>query len=205
MEPSNEELNAIEQQDILEDALPTLEDLFAEASPVAKPRRDPSKFPLSPSHTSYTNPENWQRTRGVAIFHKETNTLLGNFSEYKHKTAAGCRKLVRESAPIAVSGSEYVEGNWWLPSAQMPEARKPWQETRLAMMKVHMPDLNVFAPLVELKAYLEHGGIARVELTVETQFADADGNQLLFLPAGTNILPCMTLDGKIALRQEIGL
>lgn len=202
-EPTNAELEEIEDQ--ADSALPTLDELFAEAAPQARVRRDPSKLQKSPSHASFSDPVNWLRMRGVAIFHKETNTLLGNFSEYIHKSVANCRKLVRESAPIAVSASEYIEGNWWLPDTQILEAPRVWQETRLAMMKVHMPELNAFCPLVKLKACLEHGGIARVELATETQFADSDGNQLLFLPAGTNILPCMTLDSKITLRQEIGL
>ena len=32
----------------------------------------------------YLDPKNWTRTRGIALMHAETQTLLGNFSEYIH-------------------------------------------------------------------------------------------------------------------------
>lgn len=206
--PTKSELTALEQEPEFQSIL---EDLYTEVqlqqqSKRKTHRRDPSKGAIfDKGHNLFYNPENWQRTRGVALFHEETQSILGNFSEYLHRSVAGCRRLVREESPIAVSEVEHVSGDWWIGVDRQPVASAPWFEDRLAMMKLHLPELGVWTPLAEVRAKLEHGSIARVELVNETLFADSDGRQLLTLPAGTNLLPVMDLDGKLTLRREIGL
>jgi len=158
----------------------------------------------APSMNTFLNPEHWKRTKGIALIHKDTNTLLGNFSEYIH--TSGARKLVRKNAPISVSCSEYVEGSWWLGESIKPEPRRDWHETRPAILHIQLPELHLHSPACEVTAHISYGGIARVELSTDTTFAQTYGPvTLLHLPTGTNILELMSLDSKIKLREEIGL
>lgn len=154
----------------------------------------------------YLDPENWIRTRGIALIHAETQTLLGNFSEYTHKSIAGCRKLLREESPIAVSASEVVEGSWWLGEDRKPIPPQVWHERRTAIVHVFLEALKVHSPICEVVACLSYGAIDRIELALDTTFAQTEGaEQLLELPAGTNIRDVMSIDSKVALRKEIGL
>jgi len=154
----------------------------------------------------FMNPDNWRRTHGVALMHKETNSLLGNFSEYIHLIIPNCRKLVREEAPISVTAVEYAEGSWWIEPQKRPDPHQEWSERKSAIIHVYLPELKVHSPACEVVACLIYGGISRVELAVDTQFAQTEGaDQLLELPAGTNILEVMGLDCKINLREELGL
>jgi len=154
----------------------------------------------------YMNPENWTRTKGIALVHKDTNTILGNFSEYIHRSIPHCRKLVREEAPISVSDIEEVEGSWWLGETRKPEPRQEWHEQRKAILHIYLEPLHLHAPICEVTVHLSHGGLARVELDLDTTFAQTEGEgQLMTLPAGTNILEVMSLDSKLSLRKEIGI
>jgi hypothetical protein len=191
----------------------SLDDLFDEAQRAAGPRvkrlspnqalRKHLAATAQAVHELYTNPENWERTTGLVIIHEETQSVIGNFSKYVHRTVKGCWRAVRESAPIAVSETLRVSGDWWIGADRRPEPPHPWHETRSLRITLHLPELNAFAPLVEVHVKLEHGAIARVELAADTLFSDPDGHQLLRLPAGVNVLPVMTLDAKIDLREEL--
>ena len=155
----------------------------------------------------FLDPKNWARTRGVALIHEETETLLGNFSEYVHVSVANCRKLVREETPIAVSATERVAGSWWLGEKRRPEPKQLWHEQRPCIVHLHLDKLFVHSPICELVVHLSYGSIARVELALDTQFAAeaGHGEQLLMLPAGTNVLEVMALDSKLAVRKELGI
>lgn len=194
----------------MNESLISIDDLFKEAkrqlrtvkaAKAALPPPDPQRL--------YTDPENWERTRGVALIHAETETLLGNFSEYVHKSVKGCRRLVREEGPLAVSASERVSGSWWVAETHVEvEPRQAWHERREAVLDLHLEALMLHSPACEVIAHLSYGGIARVELAAETIFAQAGDyaqEQLVFMPAGTNILGEMSLDSKIALRVELKL
>lgn len=192
-----------------------LEDLYTDAllNAAQKPRRkaDPSIKDALASSTKrmrevFSLPENWERKRGLALLHEETGTLLGNYSEYVHRTVPGCRRLVHEHAPIPIDGIERVPGSWWLGERKdYVKASVSWTETRQAMLDVQLPELGVAYPLAELVVGLYLGGIMRVELAADTQFASPTGGLLLTLPKGTNILECMSTDCKIALRKELAL
>ena len=216
-EPTDEDLLTLETEGfkplLLDDPL---EDLFTEAQfaaangKKAKRAADPSKAKhladaSKTMHELFTLSENWHRTQGVALIHKETETLLGNFSEYLHNTVKGARKLVREEAPITVSAAEYVEGSWWLGPDIKPVPREEWREQRRAFIKIHLPTLGLFAPLVAVVAHIAFGGIHRVELEENTQFADEAGKILVTLPAGVSILDALSWDAKVSLKKEIGL
>jgi len=176
-----------------------LEDLWRDVRAVV-----PAKATKVPAQSSLLSPEQWTRTRGVALVHRESSTLLGNFSEYTHPS--GARRLIREDSLLSVSATEYVEGSWWLGEGRVPEERRPWHEQRPAILHLFLPELGVHAPACEVTAHLSYGAIARVELVLDTRFAQTTGReQFLDLPAGTNILEVMSLDSKLALRKEIGL
>lgn len=153
----------------------------------------------------YLDPANWERKRGIALIHEESETVLGNFSEYVHLSVPGCRKLVREEAPIAVSAREFVAGSWWLEDIK-PEPRQVWHEQRTAFVHLFLDKLRVHSPACEVVVHLSYGSLARVELAVETQFAQQAGDaaQLLTLPANTNVLEVMSGDCKTGLLQELG-
>src|SRR5260221_5092397 len=134
-EPTKAQLDEIEREGSgfhIEPAwVDPLEDLWTEAR-IALAAKKPRRLP-NPSlrnaldatakrmHELFALPENWERTRGIALIHAETETLLRNFSEYCHKTVAGCRKLLREESPITVEAAERVEGSWWLGDSRKPE------------------------------------------------------------------------------------
>lgn len=149
----------------------------------------------------YLDPENWTRTTGIALLHEETQTLLGNFSEYLHKSVPGCRRLVREESPIAVTRTERVEGSWWLFDDRRPEPARPWHEKRTRFLHLHLDKMGVHSPACEVNVFLSYGSLERVELAVDTTFAQEDGGpeQLLLLAAGTNILPVLSRDCKTKL------
>lgn len=155
-------------------------------------------------NAKYLNPDNWTRTRGIALIHGETQTLLGNFSEYIHKDKT--RKLLREEAPISVSATEIVEGSWWLGEGRKPEPVQEWHTTKTCILHLHLGELGLHSPAVEVIVHLSYGSIARCELAVETTFAQTEGVEMLVtFAAGTNVLDCMTRDCKVKLRMETGI
>lgn len=155
---------------------------------------------------TFQNPENWNRTRSIALLHAagEQLTLLGNFHEYFHAT--GARKLVRVTEPCAVDGTEYVTGDLWLRSEQA-EAASPerWVEEREAMIGVTLRELQLHCPDAHVLVRLQFGGIARVELVGLTCFTCPNRDTFMYLPKGLDVLACMTLDSKLALRSELDM
>lgn len=216
MEPSKQELDAIEQEQPNLAAFDPLEDLFTDAM---LHRAKKAKRPADPSLRNaldatakrmkevFSLPENWERTRGVALIHRESGTLLGNFSEYLHRTVKGSRRLVREALPIAIAANEYVSGLWWLGAhvRDRVAAADKWTTQRQAVIDVVLPELGVAHPVTEVIVGLYLGAITRVELAADTCFSDMQGTTLLFLPARTNVLECLSLECKIALRKTLGL
>lgn len=194
----------------------SLDDLFAQAMAAARHekktkelkqlRRTAEKPEARDVRKVYQDPENWERTRGIALIHKDTQTLLGNFSEYVHKSVPNCRRLVREESPISIAAVEQYEGSWWLEEKRRPEPPQQWHTKRTVLVHLHLENLGVHCPACELVVCLSYGSISRVELAVDTQLAQENGSpeQMLFLPAGTNVLGEMSLDCKIAVRVELG-
>lgn len=216
-EPSNQELDAIEQEQSPNlAAFDPLEDLFTDAMlhRAKKPKRpaDPSLRNALDATAKrmkevFSLPENWERTRGVALIHQESGTLLGNFSEYLHRTVKGSRRLVREALPIAIAANEYVSGLWWIGSTQRDRiaASDKWTTQRQAVIDVVLPELGVAHPVTEVTVSLYLGAITRVELAADCQFSDGQGQMLLTLPKGINLLEAMSLESKMALKRELGL
>lgn len=181
----------------------TLEELWREVAPVRPHTRSTSD---SLPSTLYSNPANWRRTRGIALIHQESQSVLGHFSEYVHLTVAGCRKLVRENAAASVSAAEYVSGDWWLGQSMRPARPDSWHEQRPAILGIQLPLMQLHAPAVSVVVCLSFGSIARVELAGDTTFSAAEGPEtLLMLPKGTDVLQVMALENKITLRKALGL
>lgn len=190
-----------------------LEALFGTAIAVAKAKQKAEKSAVvrktsepqaRATQQLFLDPENWERKRGIALVHEETNTILGNFSEYVHKSVPGCRRLVREESPISVSATEKMEGNWWLEDRK-PEPPRPWHEKRTAFIHLHLSKLFVHSPACEVVVYTAYGSLDRVELAIDTQFAQEEGRgaELLFFAAGVNVLPVMSSDCKVQLLQDL--
>ena len=190
-----------------------LDDLFAEAIAQIRPpvrrhgdkRKLPDPDAIDP-RALYTNPSNWRQGRGIALIHEETSSLLGTFQEYLHTSEPGTRRLVLTSAPIPVSATERVSGDWWISAHHEVASPQSWHERRTVILPISLDLLGVQSPLVEISVHLSYGSIARIELVEATTFAQIAGqpDQLLELPAGANILPVMGQDSKIAVRVELG-
>lgn len=199
-----------------------LEDLLTRALAKQTPhkaRRKPSDS-ISPKELAeaerrlklrFLDPANWERTRTVALIHEETETLLGNFAEYKHKLSEGTRKLQRVTEPTAVQAIERVSGAHWVTDYRdkigaVRDLSAIAEEEREAILDLHLPEMDhVFSPEVMVTVKLIWGGIAEVRLTEETRFFSKDRRVQLILPEGIDVLEGMSLDCKLELRKFLGL
>ena len=154
----------------------------------------------------YKNPANWKATRGIALIHAGTETLLGNFTEYRHRTDQSARKLVREATMMPVQAAvEYVSGDWWLLPTDTVKPKRAWQTRLEAKLMISLFSLSVYAPEVPVIASFGVGQLDRVELVHETLFAQTPGTpeQMMYLPAGTNILPLMSQESIRVLKLQL--
>jgi len=217
-EPSDDELRQLESE--IDSALKQppawenpLEDLYTDAMLNRTKLRKPAKS-LDPSlrdalriaeeklRQLYTDPANWKRTRGVALIDKSSKTLLGNFSEYLHRTMPNTRKLLREHQPISIEATEEMEG--YLGHDLDRRLRGvTWDREAEAIVHVTLDELMVEAPNVRLRACLQLSTIIRVEVLEDTQFACPSGNVLIKLGAGTNIWQAASADTKAAIRKAV--
>ena len=181
-----------------------LEALYTAALLAAPTRkRDASAAARKPNTPLFAFPDQWHRTRSLALIHEETGTLLGNFAEYLHNSVVGARRLVREDTLTAVTGSEYVTGTWWLETPTPPTERTRWHERKRCNVNVSLPRLGLFAPLCELEVCLYLGHISRIELAADTEFASDGGNTLVFLPGGTDIRTELAAECKHVIRTKV--
>lgn len=135
----------------------------------------------------YRNPANWIRGKGVALIHQASETLLGNFTEYWHKTVLDARRLVREENPPSVQSVEYIDLDLNLSNGQSPTPKRAWQTILPLTCPLRILSFKAYAPEVSLLAHFGDGQLVWLELTAPTVFQAEDS--LLRLPAGTNILP----------------
>ena len=201
----------------------TLDDLFAvakkqivadrleEKAEAKKPKRIRTPDDLKPpSETSalFANPDHWeQQPLGVAIIHEESDTLLGSFVEYIHKTVPKCKKLVRSESSLTVGRTERVSGDWWIEKREEVEEDQPWHTKKMVVVDVLLASLQCHSPAVQLIVHLSYGAMCRAELLEDTTFGQLEGTpeQLLFLPKGTNLLPVLSREAKINLKVELEL
>jgi hypothetical protein len=174
--------------------------LLAEAK-VTKVKR-PSSERILPQ-ALYTDPKNWVKGRGLALIHKETQTLLGNFIEWLHASVPDCRRLVREDSPISVSAIEEVTGDWgYKAPPQLDHTDSSIRTVELELfVKLYAPE--VVSELIKLRVTMQGSGILRVELAEQSLFSDTASGGFLSLPAGTNILPVMSRESKTQLHEAL--
>jgi hypothetical protein len=167
--------------------------------------KDKDDAAAPPADALFQNPDNWTRTKGVALIHEDTETLLGNFSEYVHKTVPSARKLVREDSPILITATEKVTGDWWIAEREEVAPVESWHQRKEAVVHLLLEKLGVHSPATPVSVLLSYGAVARVELQVETTFAQIEGApvQLLLLPAGTNVLPVMAMESKMEVKAQV--
>lgn len=193
-----------------------LEDLLREALAAAPAKRnrarnsfDPAEKPklsgLGHHSSSYTDGEaNWTRTRGVALIHRDSNTLLGNFSEFAHRHSSA-RKLVRTEEPLLVEGTEWVSGPQWIEWSREPEAAVAQVVVLEIVADLHLHELGVRAMAATVEVTISYGGVSKVELFDLTHFHSDDHRVAFFLPKHLNVLDGLSLDTKLAIRAECGL
>lgn len=209
-------LNADSLLDELDGPVDPLEDLYQEAAlahaaknPRQRKATDPGMRHALDAATKtmremYTLPENWRRTRGVALIDKSTKTLIGNFSEYEHVSLRGTRKLLREHHPIPIDATEEMDG--YLGEALERRIRgTSWTQKQTLTADLWLDELAVGAPGVAVTICLHLGTIARVELDTPTQLAAVNGGSILNLPGGTNVWEHLSVDTKNWLRKQVAL
>jgi len=182
----------------------SLDELFAQARAALKRERGiahqrKAKAPVEPPvepQSIFANPANWTRTRGVALIQRSTQTLLGNFWEWQHRSVPDARRLVRSEDPILVEALEEIDLTLAAPSPVTPHS----VETEVEFcVPVLLETPRVFAAEVSLRVQYYDGWTAKATLTASTVFAE--GGEILSLPAGVDILPCLTRETKILLRK----
>ena len=175
----------------------TLDSLYADARKAGRTQAiKQNEAPADPGGL-YRNPDNWRKGKGIALVHEETQTLLGNFTEYTHKSVVDARKLVREDSPI--SSVEYVKGPWLLPEPTLAPKR-PWHQTMETVCDLRL--FKMYAPRAELRAHFGEGRLVGLELKNLTVFASDVGDTvaLITLPAGTEVLLQMS---EVAIQQVL--
>ena len=165
-----------------------------------------SAIPPASFQSTYAIPENWKRTRGIALLHEGKNglTLLGNFSEYLHIKVKGPRKLLREENPIPINGQEIVKGDWWLMEKVLHRPPvSPSVRDEEVTLDVTLKDLRVHSTAAKLIVRMLNNTFFRVELAEQTQFIDPDNKTLIFFPPGLDILDGMSYVTKLQLRDKL--
>lgn len=167
---------------------------------VKKPA-DPAEGTI-PVDSTYSNPDNWERRRGIALIDKESNSLIGNFSEYVHKKFPTTRKLIREHTFISIDATEICEG--YLGAAvEMRLKNQHWEVEHRIVADIQLDEMAVEAPAVQLSVKTRLGAVVRYDLVHETQFASASGGTILILPAETDILAACSTDTKARVRKML--
>tara|TARA_R110000868_G_scaffold544_1_gene4014 strand:+ start:426 stop:1016 length:591 start_codon:yes stop_codon:yes gene_type:complete len=173
----------------------SLDDLFREAKAamrsVAKTKAGSPPVADDPLAV-WRNPDNWKRTRGIALVHSDTMQLLGNFVEYVHRTVPDARRLVRETPGLTITATEYVYGEWL---GVQPVLGRATDEAAVAhrtlslTVNISLPQLGINAPQVKVEASFAGGKLTAVELRERTLFQQQPASllTLMYLPKGTDV------------------
>lgn len=215
--PSDQDLQEIEQltsdvweEPVWENPLADLFDDVMSKTPSTKLRKPKSKHdPIRAAEAEstrlralYTNPDNWKRTRGLALIDRESKTFIGNYSEYIHINVPSTRKLIREHGPIAVDGVEEVSG-YLGPALEAAIRNVSYEKQHTLTADLVLDELSVEAPAIQVQVQTRLNATLAVRLAADTQFASTSGNTLLHFPAGTDIFKALSMDCKISIRRMI--
>ena len=187
----------------MQEDLMSLDELFAEARKTMREEASSKKEPparvgsdfAAPAAALFANEANWHSLRIIALIHEDSETFLGNFEEFEHNTVPDAHKMKRltrsDAQHVAVI---YVKGPGYL------EYRKPESNTfasdrtRLSCATLELDSPPVAALGVGVCVHRSAGGIIKIQLEHETTFYSKE--ILLDLPAGTDILPSLSLASK---------
>ena len=168
----------------------------AEAEAKRKRKQDPVDAPVEPLGI-FVNPDNWIEGRGLALIHRESRLLLGNFRELRHKTVKDARRLVRSLTPIRVDAVEEVD--FGLPA----QTEAPPISTRALVQRIYTGPIALEVPAVSAPSvtlcvhYYDH---ATAKAVLEAPASFSSGDELIELPAGVDLFSAMTVESKRALR-----
>lgn len=213
-DPTDAELRDLELQ------MPDFTDLDAEltraldakrsAIPLKAKRRDRPTFGIQKLDTLYKDPANWEPWCNVTLVYRPTGitdspnveTILGFFISYKHREVKGARKLVRSPAdPLLGHEIEYVSDKWYL------DWHHPVRQSALST-ELHFP--------VSLQIVLDDGlrsegehvvhvgatrGVGIRRAVLDSPVRLHDGNVVLYLPAGLDILDGLDHASKLRLKE----
>ncbi len=192
----------------------SLDDLFLDAQLAQAAKNPKQKKGADPSFRNaldatakkmkelYTLPENWEAKRGIALIDKGTQTLVGNFREYVHKTLPKTRKLLREHSPLNIDLVEQVDG-YLGEQIEFRLRGQTWEREVECQTDLWLDELMVGSPKVEMVVCTRLGAIVRVQLKHDTQFASQSGGTILQLPAGTNVQEQLSMDSKLHVRKQV--
>ena len=189
------------------DELSSLDDLFDEAQVAASFRlqvKNRGKMGAngvlsSEPSTLYTDPANWLAKRKLGLIHRETQTYLGTFQEWTHRSVLDARKLVRIEELEIVNEVEEVTGPAYI---KMDLELLPVTDRILLVLSPELAFPRVVAVDAQVIIFCCSGGYNRVELAKTTAFTDeVSSNEIFELPAGTNILPVLTHSTKIYIKE----
>jgi len=175
----------------------SLDDLYREAKAAMRSQKAQlAKAPVETKDPSlegiYANPSNWTRGPLIALLHEETQSFLGYFVEWKHRTVPDARRLVREvdvKAPAETCRVEYLSGQWPTETSAFHSPKLPWKIDLPCVASIKLLDFGLEALDVPLDFCFGEGALDRVELVVTTTFHSP--GQYITLPPGTDILPRM--------------
>lgn len=198
----------------LDDGFDSLEDLYNDAQLAAAARNKRQPKGIDPALKNaldaeskrlrelYTNPENWEQTHPIALIDKASKAFVGVFIEWKHRTVANTRKLVRTHDMTTFTGVEEVEG-YLGAEMEMRIRYRNWDAEHHITSDIVLDDLMLGSPAVQLRVLTHLGATVKVELLLDTPLASMSGNTLLQLPAGTDIFHQLSTDTKIAIRKAL--
>lgn len=181
-----------------------LDDLLSDALAALGTKPAPRKRGKTPSISDFARRERWTRTRCLALYHTDSGTLLGNFAEYRHPRDSTARWLEREDGLTSVDGIEAVSGPQWVtfPDSESERLHRLEEEWEM-VVDLFFPSLGVSAPAIRVWTIVSHIGIHRVELAEATTFHSPSRSIAITLPARLNVLPELSRDCKVAIKEEL--
>ena len=175
----------------------TLDELFATATAEYKKTLTGKQRPaptIAPTPSTQ-----WQRGFNIRLMHRETNSTLGDFSEWKQ--ADGTRKLVREpDNSLPIHKLEWISG-YWGARHPVPQVYVEADERFGMEILVVLEAEEEYHGTASLTVVIKDGAVHSAVLLVETSFSSP--SEILILPPLFNIYPLLTRTSKIALFEEV--
>ena len=175
----------------------TLDELFATAT--AEYKRTLSGKQRPASSIAPTPSTQWQRGYNIRLMHRETNSPLGDFSEWRQ--ADGTRKLVREpDNSLPIHKLEWIAGYWGV-RAPVPQVYVEADERFQMEIPCILEAEDEYHGVAKVTVTIKDGAVQSAALLLETSFSSP--SEILIIPPVFNIYPLLTRASKIALFEEV--